>query len=146
MSLKDCWSVDEESLEFIIRPCYAFILLFPWDSAKLKEARKFQEEKIEKEGQILSEKLFFMEQIVENACGSIAVVHSILNNLECIQLDPNSLLGKYYEQAKSMDIKRRGEFLGEQQVVEEVSNSAANNLGSTKVNFKFTFPFANYFN
>jgi hypothetical protein len=36
-----------------------------------------------------------MEQSIGNACGTIAVVHSILNNLDTITLQPGSLLEKY---------------------------------------------------
>ncbi len=34
-----------------------------------------------------SQAIYFLKQTVGNACGSIAVIHSIANNLEKFQLD-----------------------------------------------------------
>ena len=52
----------------IPKPCYAVLLLFPVKESTelyLEEERK----RIEANGQILSEKVYFTKQIVGNACG-----------------------------------------------------------------------------
>lgn len=39
-------------------------------------------EKIKKDGQKISPNVFHMEQTVSNACGTIALIHAIANNLD----------------------------------------------------------------
>lgn len=72
----DCYSLDEEMLCMIPRPCLAFILLFPSREEKEKQASN----------QTDNSNVFFMRQLVNNACGTIAIVHSVLNNIEKLGL------------------------------------------------------------
>jgi Ubiquitin carboxyl-terminal hydrolase, family 1 len=81
----DCWSLDEEMLAMIAQPVLGLIFLFPSSAmreAKQAEASKANAEKGENAKNAISENLFFMEQIVGNACGSIAVLHTLINNLD----------------------------------------------------------------
>ena len=42
--------------------------------------------RIEKEGQHVSPNVYFMRQTVGNACGTIGLLHAVLNNRELIQM------------------------------------------------------------
>lgn len=55
------------------------ISLFPF--FQYEEHCKEQEKEIEEKGQTISSELFFMKQFVHNACGTIALIHSVANNL-----------------------------------------------------------------
>ena len=131
-AFRDCWGIDTESLTFIQRPIYAFVLLFPFDSKPLRESKIKQEQTIENNGQKLSDKVYFMKQHISNACGSIAVVHSIINNNGRVLVEENSLIDNFRKESLTMDPSRRGHFLGEQQSFEEISNSSAKETGQTK--------------
>ncbi len=61
-----------------------------------------------------------MEQSIGNACGTIAVVHSICNNLNRIALQPGSLLDRYVTAAKDLSPADRGYLLGGWNEIKEV--------------------------
>lgn len=45
-----------------------------------EEFKAQEEEKINADGQEVSENLYFMKQCVGNACGTVALIHAIANN------------------------------------------------------------------
>ena len=110
-SFVDCFGLDPELLGFVPRPVYGFILLFPYDNPAIKEAKKERNKKLEEGGQPPVD-CFWMKQHIGNACGTIAVVHSILNNREDIKLEQGSLLEKYYNEAKPLAADDRCYLLG----------------------------------
>lgn len=74
-----------QSLEFIPRPCIALMFLYPVTNViysfrflmvniffKWKDDKQKEKERIEKEGQHLDKELYFVKQLVGNACGTIA--------------------------------------------------------------------------
>ncbi len=85
---------------------------------------KTQQEKLEKEGQSLSTSTYFVKQLVPNACGTIAVVHAIANNMSRIQLDSTfsrlraltfpeeKALFKFITSTQDKSPLERGELLG----------------------------------
>lgn len=54
--------------------------------------------------------LFFTKQTIHNACGTIALVHAILNNPE-IGLDEDGVLAKYFNKTKDLSPDERGKTL-----------------------------------
>lgn len=74
----DCFSLDEELLSMIPQPCISFILLFPSPDR--------EEEELVRSSSPKTEGVFFMRQLLDNACGTIAVIHSILNNKDILCL------------------------------------------------------------
>jgi ubiquitin carboxyl-terminal hydrolase L3 len=56
---------------------------------------------------------FYMDQSSEldNACGLIAALHSIGSNLNEINLDGNSILGKFFDQAKDKEPRDKATLL-----------------------------------
>jgi len=119
----DCFGLDESSLSFVPRPCIAVMLLFP--SSQLKDEKKKQQEKIDKEGQIVSPKLYFVKQLVANACGTIAVVHSIANNRQKVQLEKKALQ-KFIDSTIDKTPLERGELLGYDDEIAQAHESSSN--------------------
>lgn len=56
--------------------------LFHYDIFQFYQYAEKQSEAVKEKGQSISSNLFFMKQFVSNACGTIALVHSIANNVE----------------------------------------------------------------
>jgi len=101
LSLSDVFGFDDELLEMLPQPVISLILLFP--SSKKK---KFQQSsQPPNEG-------FFLRQIkaLDDACGTIALIHSIANNQDKIQLEKGPLK-EYLEAGKTLTPQQRGEAL-----------------------------------
>ncbi|TPX51121.1 hypothetical protein SeMB42_g01027 [Synchytrium endobioticum] len=89
----DIWGLDEELLAFIPQPVLAVLLLFPI-TAVYEKYRKDEEARIRKDGQTVSDKLYFTKQTIANACGTIGILHSLANNVDILQIDANGGLAR----------------------------------------------------
>ena len=67
----DCWGLDDEALAMVPSPCVACIFLYPYSQM---EARK--RALGVKRGQAYPD-VWFMQQQVSNACGAVAIMHSV---------------------------------------------------------------------
>ena len=82
----DVYGLDEELLAFLPSPVVAMILLFPINE-KYETFRRKEEDDLKSKGQEISPKVYFMKQTIGNACGTVALLHSILNNRDHIPID-----------------------------------------------------------
>ena len=76
--INDVYGLDEGLLAMLPRPVLALMLLFPI-TEKYYEFQKEQEANIS--SQSVSSKLFYMKQTISNACGTVALMHSVANNV-----------------------------------------------------------------
>lgn len=83
--LVDVIGLEDDTLAFLPKPVLAFVLLFPC-SENYEKHRKEEDEKLSADKPKVPEDLFYMKQYLNNACGSIALFHAILNNLDVIEL------------------------------------------------------------
>uniref|UniRef100_A0A0K8TT99 Ubiquitin carboxyl-terminal hydrolase n=1 Tax=Tabanus bromius TaxID=304241 RepID=A0A0K8TT99_TABBR len=107
-NIVDVYGLESEMLEWVPKPVKAVILLFPC-SKPYEKQRVEEEEKLKANPPKYPDDLFFMKQVIQNACGSIALVHSIANNPD-IELE-EGLLKKYLEATKSLSPDERGRIL-----------------------------------
>ncbi len=100
----DVLSVDAWALEMIPTPIKAILLLFPLsgDDADCCNA-----------GADPSTDVVFMKQLVENACGTIAILHAMLNLHEQgkLYLAPDCYVRRMYDSIRSLDPEQRGVWL-----------------------------------
>lgn len=54
-----------------------------------------------------------MRQLIRNSCGTMALIHSVLNNLKVIDLKEGSVIKKFYDMAKDLSAEERGKLLEE---------------------------------
>ncbi|GAB0096150.1 Ubiquitin carboxyl-terminal hydrolase [Sergentomyia squamirostris] len=108
-NIVDIFGLEAEMLEFVAQPVKALILLFPiFDSDQSNRSKENTEVPADPHPE-----LFYMKQMIRNACGSIALVHSILN---CdIDLDETGVLAKYHKEARNLTPEERGRMLEENQ-------------------------------
>jgi len=73
-------------------PVIAYIFLFPGSAKQAVDASKKKDQ----------HHLLFIDQIndLQDACGTIAMLHSLSNNREKISLDPNGILSKFIDSLK----------------------------------------------
>mmetsp|Transcript_16824 Transcript_16824/g.25130 ORF Transcript_16824/g.25130 Transcript_16824/m.25130 type:complete len:240 (-) Transcript_16824:9-728(-) len=121
MAFCDCFGLDDELLAWVPKPCKALIFLFP--SNKFKDDKAAQAEKIEKEGQKISENLFYMKQLVGNACGSVACVHALANMDE--KYGDDTFMGKFLAKTAKMTPQERGEYFGVAEDIDEIAEKIA---------------------
>lgn len=107
-SFTDVVGLDPEMLEWIPKPVKSIVLLFPCSEAYEKH-RKEENEKLSENLPKFPEDLFYMRQFTQNACGTVALIHSIANNKD-IPLE-SGVLKKFLSEAKSLDPEARGEAL-----------------------------------
>ncbi|XP_028405583.1 ubiquitin carboxyl-terminal hydrolase isozyme L3-like [Dendronephthya gigantea] len=96
----DVLSLDEELLCMIPQPVCALVLLFPC-SEKYYHFKEEEENCIEKKGQTISSNLYYTKQTIGNACGTVALIHCVANNMEQISID-EGFLKTFIESTKSL--------------------------------------------
>jgi ubiquitin carboxyl-terminal hydrolase L3 len=62
-----------------------------------------EEKRIEKEGQIVHKDVWFMEQTIGNACGTVGVVHALANNESKLSFDEKSDFLTFLKKTKTMN-------------------------------------------
>jgi hypothetical protein len=123
VAFTDCFGLEPDLLGFLPQPVYAIVLLFPFDNEAICNAKREQAEQLAGAEQP-SVNCFWMEQSIGNACGTIAVVHSICNNLHRFKLQPGSLLERYAAIARNLSPADRGYLLGGWNEIKEVRESS----------------------
>mmetsp|Transcript_25493 Transcript_25493/g.83934 ORF Transcript_25493/g.83934 Transcript_25493/m.83934 type:complete len:299 (+) Transcript_25493:696-1592(+) len=105
----DVFGLDDELLMMVPQPCRALLLCYPTNEET--RAWKVQEAaRIEKEGQPgLSDKVYWMWQTVSNGCGTVGILHAIMNT--DVALDDGSMLAKFKAETQTKTPEERGRFL-----------------------------------
>ena|SRR5690554_6326244 len=92
---------DEMLLSMVPTPVYAVMMLFPISEAS--EAAKNQQAKdhaADPKKNPVSEKVYFLKQVIGNACGTVGLVHGILNAAEHLDLKEDGFFAKFLKQTK----------------------------------------------
>ncbi|PVV01487.1 hypothetical protein BB560_004091 [Smittium megazygosporum] len=107
----DVYGLDDELLSFVPRPCYAIIFLFPVNSVSNDQRISIAQENCDINS-LPQDKIkpYFINQTISNACGAIAVIHSIANNLDYIKLDSGTL-SKFIQKTKNLSSLDKGRAL-----------------------------------
>ena len=116
IGLPDEWSVvdviglDEELLQFIESPVLSLILLFPVIDDKSSDSS--EDKQISSQTKDDEQKgVYFMRQTIRNACGTIALIHSVANNCHRIQLRDGSSLKLFLDSSQDLTPEERGTLL-----------------------------------
>ncbi|KAF2073742.1 hypothetical protein CYY_004944 [Polysphondylium violaceum] len=120
----DIYGIDQELLDMVQKPIAAVILLFPITDAYEQNRYKLEDEITEK-GQILSDKVYFMRQYIGNACGTIGVIHSVLNNSDVISFEPNGFFSKFLATTTTLNGEERAISLMKNSDIEKSHEIAA---------------------
>ncbi|XP_068626769.1 ubiquitin carboxyl-terminal hydrolase isozyme L3 [Battus philenor] len=108
-NIVDVMGLEPEMLSWVPRPVLSVMLLFPVSNA-YEEYKQKEENEILSKGQEVTNNIFYMKQNISNACGTVALVHSIANNIDKISLSDGHLK-KFLEEAKGLDASARGTLL-----------------------------------
>ncbi|XP_061394817.1 ubiquitin carboxyl-terminal hydrolase [Musca vetustissima] len=129
-ALTDVVGLEPEMLEWIPKPVKSIILLFPC-SEKYEQHRAEEHERLAAEAQDYPKSLFYMRQFTSNACGTVALIHSVANN-EDVKIEDGALKN-FLEKAKDLSPEERGKTLENDAGVAEDHQALANE-GQTTAN------------
>jgi ubiquitin carboxyl-terminal hydrolase L3 len=118
----DCYGLDDDMLAWVPKPVLGFIFLFP--SRAMKEAKKSNDDGDDVQHSNDSN-VYFMEQRVGLACGSIATIHTLLNNADNVTFEKDSFIARFQADTKDMTPSQRGDYLGVAPGLEEISSEVA---------------------
>jgi len=124
--INDVFGLDQELLMFLPQPVLSFLLLFPI-TEKYHQFSKEADEKIAAQTD-LSPNLFYMKQTISNACGTVALIHSVANNCGSqgnIKLEENSYLQKFISDSKDKSPDERAEMLENNDAICDVHDEVA---------------------
>jgi len=101
-SFVDVFGLDDELLQFVPQPVIALILLFP-STAKVKYDDS-------KRG---TQDVFFLKQLkqLDDACGTIAMIHALTNNKEVLGISDDSIISRYIQSCRVGSSMERGTSL-----------------------------------
>lgn len=132
LAFHDIYSLtDPELLAFIPRPVHALLVIIPltptWKEARIAEDK----DKSEYAGKGEEEPVIWFKQTIGNACGSIGLVHCLINGEPSKHITPGSTLDQIKKDALPKTMWDRAKVLEESEAFEEAHASAAK-LGDTK--------------
>uniref|UniRef100_A0A8V0X931 Ubiquitin carboxyl-terminal hydrolase n=1 Tax=Gallus gallus TaxID=9031 RepID=A0A8V0X931_CHICK len=120
----DVYGMEPELLSMVPRPVCAVLLLFPI-TEKYETFRTEEEERIKAKGQDVKSSVYFMKQTINNACGTIGLIHAIANNREKMNFETNSSLKKFLEDSLSMTPEERAKYLETYEAIRVTHESSA---------------------
>jgi ubiquitin carboxyl-terminal hydrolase L3 len=131
LSFYDIYSLtDPDLLAFIPRPVYALLVIIPltptWHATREAEDK----DKTEYAGKGDDEPVIWFKQTIGNACGSIGLVHCLLNSEASKHIQPNSILDNIRKDALPKNIWERAKVLEDSEEYEKAHADAAK-LGDT---------------
>ncbi|CAK4621558.1 hypothetical protein LEN26_020097 [Aphanomyces euteiches] len=113
----EVFGLDEDCLGFVSRPVLAVIVTFEALNREAAAGTTTTPGVVD----------FYMNQspTLDYACGVIACIHSVLNNLEYIHLTPDSILARYHQATKTSSPQDRATTLENMDDFQAVHNSYA---------------------
>jgi ubiquitin carboxyl-terminal hydrolase L3 len=125
----DVFGMDEELLMMVPQPCVAVLLLFPI-TANSEAAKKKEQETLEAKNYTAPKDVYYIKQTIGNACGTIGLVHTIMNLADQLELDEQKFFAKFLETTKDMSPEERAKALEASEDLEkshqEVASSEQN--------------------
>ncbi|KAJ3366121.1 Ubiquitin carboxyl-terminal hydrolase isozyme L3 [Allomyces arbusculus] len=118
----DVFGLDPELLA-MVPPAIAVILLFPI-TEKYEAYRKSEDQRLLASPPTVPGSAYFLKQTIGNACGTIAVLHSVLNNADLLPL-AGTPLGQILTTTKTMTPQERANALEHNTALAQLGQTAA---------------------
>lgn len=128
-SFVELFGFDDELLGWIPRPVKAVLLLFPINETSEKY-RADEEAKIVANGQTESKNCYFIKQIIGNACGTIGLIHAVMNNMDSFRLEKGKFWANFHADTKSLSALERAKALEDNEDIEQEHQSVARSGGT----------------
>lgn len=131
LSFYDIYSLtDPDLLAFIPRPVYALLVIIPLTPTWHETRETEDKDKPEYAGKGEDEPVIWFKQTIGNACGSIGLVHCLLNSEASKHIRPSSELAKIRDDALPKPMLERAKVLEDSDEFERLHAEAVK-LGDT---------------
>ncbi|KAG8908611.1 ubiquitinyl hydrolase 1 [Tulasnella sp. 403] len=127
---EDVYGLDPELLAMVTQPVKAILLIFPITEGSEKR-RKADEQHIKEAGQSVEvdPTVIFIQQKISNACGTIGLLHALLN---CdVTIDPASALAQFQKECISKSPSERADLLATTTLFAKAHGEAATSSQSS---------------
>eukprot|EP00808_Paulinella_micropora_P030564 g41258.t1 len=124
--LVDVFGTEPDLLAMVEGPVRAVLLLFP---------HHINEKKAETKGSALPEEakhVWHTYQYVRGACGSIGLLHAIMNNLDTVKLDREKFYDKFAKSSAALASSERAQLFYDNAEVEKVHKATAMSEGTSQ--------------
>ena len=130
----DVFGLDEESLKMVPSPCVGIIFLYPFSQVEMRK------KKLGKSNGQKTEGVWYMNQVIGNACGAVALMHTVMNTLDTVSSD-SKFLKKFSADAKDADSRNRGKLFGSalRELHDEVSGRGQTEAPKPNADLDFHF-------
>lgn len=119
----DVYGFDKELLAMVPAPVLAVLLLYPLTDEF--EAARARQGNFDKEDKQAGSNVYFMKQTVGNACGTVALLHAVGNNLSRVALMQGSYFERFFEATQKLTPEERATALEKDDEIENVHSVAA---------------------
>lgn len=109
IGVSECYGLTPDLMAFVPQPVLAVILTYPYDDAK-ESARSDALKDLDAPAAI--PEVYYMKQLVGNACGTIALIHALANAVSDADLG-TGILGDFIRRTRGKKPEEIGESLGE---------------------------------
>lgn len=117
----DVIGFDEELLAFLSQPVHALIFLFPsQDLPSQSNAESAPADQLPPD-----QWPYFVKQTISNACGMMALLHSVANRLDHLQHDSDGAFPRFVRQTRSMNLYERAAVLEQESEIANAHESSA---------------------
>lgn len=125
VAFNEVLSLEDWAIGMVPQPVFAVMMVYPIKPASEAFSAE-QQGKIDSDGQTVSENVIYMKQITGNACGTIGILHSLLNtdpSVLCVK--PDSYFDKFSNAIKGMSPMEIAEYLDNDDELEATHEAAA---------------------
>ena len=102
----DVIGLDEDALKMVPEPCIGLIFLYPFSQLEAHKRRRGRDKGKSTEG------VWFMSQTVGNACGAVALMHTVMNCMAQVSGKGSGKLGSFASDTKGANAHERGKLFG----------------------------------
>ncbi|KAG7211446.1 hypothetical protein KM043_010730 [Ampulex compressa] len=107
----DVYGLEPDLLALVPKPVLAVILLYPFTTKVMnQEVPEETKDSAEDTTEDSSDSVYHVKQYIGNACGTVALIHSVANNMETINLE-DGFLKKFLEESMNLSSSERAERL-----------------------------------
>ncbi|CAI2378573.1 unnamed protein product [Moneuplotes crassus] len=102
----EIFGMDDDCLGFVPKPCLGVIVTFERNGSNIDDGRPGDGDSSD-----LVEFYMKQNQKLDNACGIIACLHTVLNHTQDVEIMKGSILDKFWKEVEDQNPKQRANYL-----------------------------------